>query len=655
MSWVLPRPAGEEAAAPAADRDRLAGLAVPAILSGYLLLALLVTWRLWAHPASATVAGNPGDSAQFAWFLRYDATAVLHGHLPPLITTAMNAPMGISLMWNTSFLLPGVLLTPVTALAGPQVSLNVLTTAGFAGSAAALFWVLRRHGASRTAAAIGGAVYGFSPALLHAAVGHVNLQFAVLLPLIVDAALRLCTGASRPLRGGVVLGLLVTAQLFTGEELLVDAAITAAVLAALLALARPRMVLGRAGPAAAGLAVAAGVTLLLGGWALRIQLFGPLRQHGSAFLPDFYKNDVLGFVTPSSLELVHTRSSAAFAAGYQGGVPEYLAYLGIPLIAVLVVALCRYWRHLPVLAAGLTWLILELFSLGAHPLVDGHSAQGITLPWAWLANLPVLGAALPTRFSILADGAAAALAAFAFDLTAARLRGGRTAVTPGTSWRHEQMPGARVSHRGPTWGHRRASSPLGSTAAGAGATVPADGSAGGASGARLVGLVVAAIVAIVALLPLVPAPLPVTPAAPLPAGWSAALAALRLPAGARVLVVPVPTALLTAPLRWQADAGNRISLIGGYFQGPASNGHVYIDGNGPRPLAVYVDNLWTGQPAGPPPSAAQVRSDLSYWRPAAVVAAAVPPSLRAYLDQLLGAPTVVVGQMRAWRIPAGDL
>ena len=36
----------------------------------------------------------------------------------------MNAPHGINLMWNTSLLLPGVLMTPVTLLAGPQTSLT---------------------------------------------------------------------------------------------------------------------------------------------------------------------------------------------------------------------------------------------------------------------------------------------------------------------------------------------------------------------------------------------------------------------------------------------------------------------------------------------------------------------------------------------------
>ncbi|MGH3171076.1 MAG: hypothetical protein ACRDN0_35075, partial [Trebonia sp.] len=126
----------------------------------YLLAAVAVTMLLWRDPASHIVALNPYDSDQSAWFFRYDAAAVAHLRLPALVTAGMNAPQGINLMWNTPMLLPGVLLAPLTLLAGPQVSLTVFMTAGFAGSALALFAVLRRRGVSAVAATAGGLVYG---------------------------------------------------------------------------------------------------------------------------------------------------------------------------------------------------------------------------------------------------------------------------------------------------------------------------------------------------------------------------------------------------------------------------------------------------------------------------------------------------------------
>src|ERR1700730_3167295 len=185
------------------------------VVSCYLMGALAVAARLGASPARRMPVGDGQDVNMFAWFLRYSATAIGHGRLPALVTTALNAPRGVSLMWNTSFLLPGTLLSPVTLLAGPQVSLTIALTLGFAGSAASLFWVLRRWGASISAAALSGAVYGFSPAMLNAGFPHSHRQCAVLPPLITDAVLRLVTARGRSIRVGGWLGLLCAAQLFT--------------------------------------------------------------------------------------------------------------------------------------------------------------------------------------------------------------------------------------------------------------------------------------------------------------------------------------------------------------------------------------------------------------------------------------------------------
>jgi hypothetical protein len=573
-------------------RDRWA---VILILGGYLLAAVAVTWRLWADPASHIVAGNPNDADLFAWFLRYDASAVAHGRLPALVTAAMNAPQGINVMWNTSLLLPGVLLTPVTLLFGPQTALTLLMTAGFAGSAAALFLVLRRWDVSTGSAALAGAVYGFSPALLQAGIGHYHLQFAVLPPLIADAALRLCVRSRAPVRDGIWLGLLATAQLFTGEELLVLTAIAVVLLVAVLALGRPRAVPGRCAVAAVGAGVAAAVMLLVAGYALWVQFFGPLTQRGSSFTPDFFKNDLTGFVTPSGYLLFHTAASAAAAARYQGGAPEYLAYLGWPLIGVLAVATLACWRQPAVRAAAVTLAVVEFLSLGGHPLVGGTVQPGVTLPWHWLENLPVIGTVLPNRLSIVADGVAAALLAFAVD---------RARAWPASA--------RRVRSR---W-----LAPLATAAA------------------------------VVACLPLIPRPLPAADPAPVPAGWSAAFTALRLPAHARVLVVPVPTATLTAALRWQADTGEPGSLIGGYFIGPAWNGQAYVEGNGVAVTAQYLDRIWSGGPSAPAPARSQVRSDLDNWRPAAVVAVTrLSSPLGHYLVGLFGRPAIQSGSVLAWR------
>ncbi len=413
----------------------------------YLLAACVLTWRLWADPGSRMAAGNAHDADQFAWFMRYAAEAVRHGQLPALVTTGMNAPAGVNLMWNTPVLPAGVLLAPVTWLLGPQTSLTILTTAGFAGSATALYWVLRRRGVSTGAAGLAGAVYGFSPALLQSAMSHFDFQLAILPPLLVEAGLTLAIGPpARPGRQhrpdqqagwlrsaagrlpdgvltGCLLGVLLAGQLFTGEELALSTAVTGVLFAAALAVSKPRAALSRIRPAATGLLTAVVVTVALTGSALRTQFGGPLGQHGAVFPPGFFVNDLTGFVTPQRALLFHTAASAAQAARYQGGLTEYLSYLGWPLIAALVAAAVISWRRPAARAAAVTAAVLWLLSLGGRPLIAGHPVSGVYLPWHWIQGLPVIASALPDRLSILADGTAAVLLALGVDEACARLAG----------------------------------------------------------------------------------------------------------------------------------------------------------------------------------------------------------------------------------------
>ncbi|HET7016607.1 MAG TPA: hypothetical protein VFI65_21975 [Streptosporangiaceae bacterium] len=653
-------PAGADAAADRASAaPRRVRWSTWLVLAVYLLAAFAVTWRLWVDPASRTVAGNPDDADLFAWYMRYAANSIAHWQLPALVTPALNAPSGINLMWNSSLLLPSILLAPVTLLFGAQTSLTVLTTLGFAASAAAMFWVLRRWQVSDSAAAIAGALYGFSPALLQSALGHYDLQFAVLPPLIVDAMLRIAIGPDRlagralearpadagdqraggwrpEVRTGIWLGLLVTAQLFVSEELTLTTVLTGTLLILILGTGFWQQAIGRLEPILAGAAVAVGVTLATAGWPLWVQFFGPLAQSGSPFLRDFYVNDLTGFITPSGFLLFHTSASAATAAAYRGQAPEYLAYLGWPLVIVLVVAAAAFWMQPVIRAVAASAIVLALLSLGGYPLVSGVDHVGVDLPWHWLEGLPLAGSVLPDRFSILLDGLAAVLLALVLDQVRQRLR---IRALGGSQSRLQPRLQAR----------------LGDTGA-------------GRSGPRTRLRAVAATgLAVLACLPIMPLPLPSATADPLPAGWTAAFAALHLPDGARVLVVPVPEVHLTEAMRWQADSGQQYSLIGGYFIGPAWDGHAYIDGNGLTATSVYLNELWASglrpgtplalaaagagiQPATESPSTAQVHADLTAWQPQAVVAVTRPGSpLARFLTGLFGKPAITTATVLAWR------
>src|SRR5215472_705749 len=574
-------PAAEGQASTARDRARWL------VLSGYLLAAVALTWRLWADPAGRAQAGDPHDVDLFVWYMHYAAAAIAHGRLPALVTTAMNAPTGVSVMWNTSLLLPGMLLTPVTLLAGPQASLTVLLTLGFAGSAASLFWVLRRWGASTAAAALGGAVYGFSPALINSGIGHYHLVLAAAAPLIIDALLRIVTGRGSTLRNGAWLGLLAAAQVFISEEMLVDTAVAGLVLVLALAAGHPRAVAGRVRAVALGLAVSLAVALVICGYPLWVQLYGPQREHSVQSFS--WVTNPAFFVDPAGTLLFHTSAGAAAAVNFHLGTPEVLAYLGWPLIVALVAAAIRFWREPRVRAAAVTFVVLALCSLGG---AGQRYFPAWLLPWHCLQGLPGLAQVLPNRFSILADGAAAAVGVFALDLA-------RSATPRARGWPRRAIPVA---------------------------------------------------VAGLAVLPLIPLPYQAAAVTPVPVGWRAAFDRLHLAPDARVLVVPIPNVGHTFAMRWQADTGEPGSLIGGFFLGPGSTGEAMFDPGPARSIGKYLDFLWDGKRHVTGSSAALIGPALAYWRPAAVVAVGPRPALARVLIDLFGRPTLHVGEVLAWRL-----
>jgi hypothetical protein len=575
------------------------------IVACYLVIAVGLTGRLWAHPAARIPSSGhrvESDVLLNAWFMRYVATAVAHGGLPALVTTAVNAPHGINVMWNTSLLLPGLLLAPVTLLAGPVPSLLVLLTLGFAGSAASMLYVLRRWGASLAAAAVGGALYGFSPALMTAAEDHYHLQFAVLPPLIIDAALGLATGRRRLPWAGLWLGLLIAAQLFIAEELLVDTALAGAIVVAMLALNRARPALDNAGRVTAGLCVAVGTVLLICGRALWVQFFGPLTEAGSPWHIHRYGNLPADMVTAPSAVVLHGSFLPFLKQTGQWPV-EYFGYLGWPLLAAVAAATIWYWADIRVRTAGLTFAALELLSVGGHNVKIGSwQVPGRVLPWHWLERFPLLGQALPNRIPILADGAAAAVIAFGVTLTL-----------------------ARIPARGPT-----------------------------AARWRWPAVSAAAAVLALALLPVLPRPVPAVAVAPVPRGWAAVIARLDLPPGAAVLTLPVDGA---RAMEWQAVTGAAISVIGGYCVAPGHYGHAAQCGTWATQTraesvsAARLSLLARGRKGHRGPSPATMAAAISGWRPAAIVVTAGRNTrIGRYLIRHLGPPTITEPSVLGWRI-----
>ena len=485
---------------------------LPALLA-YLGLAVSLFASTWRSPAVRNIGGS-GDPPMIMWFLHWTPWALADGRTP-FVTDHIGFPGGVNLLWNTTMFLPGLVLAPVTAAFGAVVTYNTFVTANVALSAWCAFLAFRFFVARPWVAFVGGLVYGFSPYMMAQLAEHPNLTAAYLPPLLlVLLAEILVRQRHPPWRSGAALGLLAVAQLLVTEELLASEALVAALGVGLLAVLHRDQVVAKARHAARAFAVAGGVFAVIAAWPLAVQFFGPQRYRGAAQRPGVFVTDLVNLIVPTQFQQLAPDFAVARSQWWTGNPLEWNAYLGLPLIALLVVIAVRLWSRPLVRVASLLAVALVVLSLGATLHVNGHDT-GLPLPWRLLSWLPLAEHLLTNRLMLYVDLMAALLVALWVD----------------------HLAGCRADTRtAPRW------------------KVAAGG--------------VAVVAALIPLLPAVP-----YPSSPqrVPEFFTSA-AVRRIPKGSVALIAPWQQVYPADSMLWQVSADMRFRMAQGTFLGPDKDG-----------------------------------------------------------------------------------
>jgi hypothetical protein len=581
---------------------RLAGRVPPnartdvGVILVYLALAAWVGHGLWPDPATRALAHNVGDQTLIEWFLAH-GVLFWTGEFD-LHTVRLNSPDGVNLMSNASHILHGILMAPVTVLFGASVSFALLVPLNLAATATGWYLLFARGlRYDRLAAMVGGLVTGFAPGMISQSNSHLHISAQWLVPPIVWCVIRLARArrARSALAASLGLAALVCAQTFLGEEVLYLTALTLLLFTLAYAAVRPAWARRVALSFLSGLVLAASVSALALLYPLWMQFAGPQHTPNAPFLPQYFSADVFSYLTYSPLSIGGSPGAGRLAPGPA----ELNAFLSAPLIALLV-ALVVWRRRTPsVVAAAVAMVVLAYLSLGVTVTVGG-APTGFPSLYRLIADVPVIDAALPTRYAlaliplvavVLVDALAAARAGAMGALREAMRHGGP----------------ARLDRWAPT-------------------AVP---------------LAVAA-----ALLPLFPLPLAATDREPVPAFITTGAWRECVPPGGVLVPVPLPTPYDPDTMRWAAAANAAFGLPEGFFLGPyGPNGRTSV-GTWKRPTsALLADVAATGQvPVVTDEMRAQARADLEFWRADCVALAHVPhgAALRSTLEQLLGPGTPVV-------------
>jgi hypothetical protein len=541
----------------------------------FLAFGYYIMSRLWHSPTSLAPNSNPNDPTFFEWMLVHAVRIFTHGD-NPFFTSQLNAPSGVNLMSNTNMLGLTIPFAPLTAWLGPSPVVVLIAMLGLSGTAFAWYYVFARHFIGhRLGAFVGGAFCGFGPGIMTHANGHPNITAQFVIPFIVLRALAL-RNSTRPLRDGVIVGLLVTYQTFINEEVLFLTALAGAIFAITYVAFRPSMI-KLARPMLTGLFFAAATAGALLAYPLWFQFRGP--QHFSG-LPSMlnaypYWLPLNSFVKLPSLSHwgIPYMQPHSFPTG-----TEQNSFLGWAVLVVTVAIIAVLWLRRPaVRALAIVGVLFAWASMGGGRISLNGQPNSTTYPislWKHLSKVPLIDSVLPSRLALVLVPVIGALLAFA-------VADAYTAL-------------------GRAFEERRA-----------------------LSGALLPSIALAAIVA--ALITVVPTPVPVSGRSVVPMFFTSGDWRQYVPAGDSVLSATPYSE--QDYMRWAVAENLDFKVAGGYFLGPAplTAGQKTPTGQyGPqwRQTMVVLGAIGIGEwslPTDDSEYQSDVVPDLTYWHTSIIV------------------------------------
>ena len=385
----------------------------------YLIASLVLFGRPLLDDPSHTCLciGSTTDAGVIAWALEWWPHALLHG-LNPFHPRIIYAPQGMDIALGA--LMPGLALAlaPITALAGPLFTYSLAVLLGPPLAAFFAFLLCRRLTGAFWPSLVGGWLFGFSAYLLGQDAGHLNLTFVFLVPAIVHLWVRASARERSRRRFAVLLALALIGQFSLSVEVLVTFTLFAVVALLLFWLLGGTESRESIRP----LLVPAVIAYLATAIVVSPYLYYALQPGGSPVdlaRGEMFSNDLLGFVVPTEMLRVGGVHFLSTSLRFTAGAIEGGAYLGLPLIVLLLLSARAGWRRVEVKVMACVLLIVAICSLGARLHVRG--AESVPLPWDVVARLPVLGQLLPARFVVYVFLTAALLAAI--WLATARIAG----------------------------------------------------------------------------------------------------------------------------------------------------------------------------------------------------------------------------------------
>jgi hypothetical protein len=361
----------------------------------YLGFWLVLQHKVVAHMDSVCACNGQADPSQFMWALVWWPHALLHG-LNPFVTHVLWAPVGVDLARATSVPGAALVMAPITALAGPLVSFNVVSLLAPVLGAWSGYFLCRYVTRSPAASILGGFLYGFSAYELIHLTGLLHMALIFTAPIAVLLTLQRLDGVISGRRFFTLLALVLVVQLSLSVEMLLTSTCMGAV----------ALAAGWAfGSADQRWRIVGLLPAVLGAYAAMAIIGSPLIYYalfrGSAYATGWgaaYPTDALNLVVPTIITWPGGHEFFNVSNAFGGSLFEDGGYVGWPVVIIVVAFGIQRWRArstrvlLAVLAVAVVW------SLGSRLYIVGHAT--VRLPWWLLDDLPLLDQVIPARIAL---------------------------------------------------------------------------------------------------------------------------------------------------------------------------------------------------------------------------------------------------------------
>lgn len=346
------------------------------------------------------IGGGKGDPGAFIWFLSWWPYAILHG-LNPFLEKFAWAPYGQNLAWVNSIPALAIFMSPITYFFGPVVSYNIIAL--FSPPIAALsmfiftYYFIKRFFPSFFA----GYFFGFSSYMIGELRGAPNLYVIFLIPILFLICIMFMKKQIKNKFFIFFICIILTIQFCISTEIFATVTFFGFIswIVGIIVFSGDYKNFLRL---LKYLAISyLSLIVILSPYLYYMYVgFSQLPVYSSHYLHYNMYNvaNLLEYIMPAPITYLGGITFMPLTNLFIGNYNEMGAYLGLPLIIILIVYIIRNWSNKHVKFLSIMLLVIFFASIGT-PIRVGNVSIGRG-PGILILLMPLLNMAVPVRFSM---------------------------------------------------------------------------------------------------------------------------------------------------------------------------------------------------------------------------------------------------------------